>query len=211
MPLFGGPWQVTLGPLQTAAGEVRLRPVRARDAATWSRLRLKNRELLEPWEPTGDVDWERRHAPSAWPGMCSSMRSQARSGTLLPMVVLVGGDYAGQLTVGNIMRGQLMNAWVGYWVDSSFTGHGVASTAVALAADHAYRKLGLHRLEATVRPENVASRAVLARVGFREEGLLQRYLHVDGAWRDHLLVGMTTEEVSDSVVARVVRSGRAWY
>ena len=53
----------------------------------------------------------------------------------------------------------------------------------------------LHRIEATVRPENAASRAVLAKVGFREEGLLKRYLEVDGAWRDHLLVALTVEEL----------------
>ena len=62
---------------------------------------------------------------------------------------------------------------------------------------------------ATVRPENAASRAVLAKVGFREEGLLQRYLDVDGAWRDHLLVGMTVEEVEGSVAGRLVHRGLA--
>jgi ribosomal-protein-alanine N-acetyltransferase len=67
----------------------------------------------------------------------------------------------------------------------------------------------LHRVEATVRPENAASRAVLAKVGFREEGLLRRYLDVDGAWRDHLLVGLTIEEVNGSVTSTLVRGGRA--
>ena len=67
----------------------------------------------------------------------------------------------------------------------------------------------LHRVEATVRPENAASRAVLAKAGFREEGLLRRYLDVDGAWRDHLLVALTAEEVSGSVAASLVRLGRA--
>ena len=36
---------------------------------------------------------------------------------------------------------------------------------------------------------------MLAKVGFREEGLLRRYLDVDGAWRDHLLVAITVEEL----------------
>lgn len=67
----------------------------------------------------------------------------------------------------------------------------------------------LHRVEATVRPENSASRAVLAKAGFREEGLLKRYLDVDGAWRDHLLVGLTIEEVNGSVTSALVRAGRA--
>jgi ribosomal-protein-alanine N-acetyltransferase len=64
-------------------------------------------------------------------------------------------------------------------------------------------------VEATVRPENAASRAVLAKVGFREEGLLRRYLQVDGGWRDHLLVGLTVEEVYGSVTAALVRDGHA--
>ena len=69
--------------------------------------------------------------------------------------------------------------------------------------------LMLHRVEATVRPENAASRAVLAKAGFREEGLLKRYLEVDGAWRDHLLVALTVEELNGSVAATLVRAGRA--
>ena len=60
-----------------------------------------------------------------------------------------------------------------------------------------------------MRPENAASRAVLSKVGFREEGLLKRYLDVDGAWRDHLLVAMTIEEIQGSVAARLVQRGLA--
>jgi ribosomal-protein-alanine N-acetyltransferase len=50
---------------------------------------------------------------------------------------------------------------------------------------------------------------VLAKVGFREEGLLRRYLQVDGDWRDHLLVGLTAEEVYASVTSALVRDGHA--
>jgi [ribosomal protein S5]-alanine N-acetyltransferase len=50
---------------------------------------------------------------------------------------------------------------------------------------------------------------VLAKVGFREEGLLKRYLEVDGAWRDHLLVAITVEEMNGSAAAALVRSGQA--
>lgn len=85
----------------------------------------------------------------------------------------------------------------------------MATGAVALGLDHCFGPVRLHRVEATVRPENVASRAVLAKVGFRQEGLLQRYLDVDGAWRDHLLVAMTMEEVAGSVTSALIQSGRA--
>ena len=52
---------------------------------------------------------------------------------------------------------------------------------------------------------------MLGKVGFREEGLLKRYLDVDGAWRDHLLVAMTVEETGGSVVSRLVQRGLAQY
>ncbi|MCA1836282.1 MAG: GNAT family N-acetyltransferase, partial [Actinobacteria bacterium] len=88
-------------------------------------------------------------------------------------------------------------------------GGGVATAAVALAVDHAFGPVGLHRVEATVRPENVASLRVLAKLGFRDEGLLQRYLEVDGAWRDHRLLAVTRDEVGEGLVPRLLRSGHA--
>ena len=111
--------------------------------------------------------------------------------------------------VGNVTHGALRSAWIGYWVSSAVTGGGVATGALALGLDHCFGPVTLHRVEATVRPENAASRAVLAKVGFREEGLLKRYLDVDGAWRDHLLVAMTIEEIEGSVAARLVQRGKA--
>ena len=131
---------------------------------------------------------------------------------MLPYVIEVDGVFRGQLTIGNVTRGSLCSAWIGYWVSSEVTGGGVATGALALGLDHCFGPVGLHRVEATVRPENVASRRVLAKAGFREEGLLKRYLNVDGDWRDHLLVALTIEDVDGSVVSALVRRGLArWH
>jgi ribosomal-protein-alanine N-acetyltransferase len=202
-------WPESVGPLRVPAGVVRLRPVRLRDAAQWSRIRLADRAHLEPWEPATGVDWEVRHSVTSWPAVCSGLRSEARKGRMLPYVIEVDGQFAGQLTIGNVTHGALCSAWIGYWVASDFTGRGVATGALALGLDHCFGPVMLHRAEATVRPENVASRAVLAKVGFREEGLLRRYLEVDGAWRDHLLVAITVEEIHGSATSALVRDGHA--
>lgn len=127
----------------------------------------------------------------------------------MPMVIELDGRYSGQITLGNIVRGALRSAWIGYWVSSDVNGQGVATAALALVLDHAFGPVGLHRVEATVRPENEASRAVLRNAGFREEGLLRRYLDVDGQWRDHMLVGMTIEDVPGTVSDLLIRTGRA--
>lgn len=198
-----------MGPLRVGGGVVRLRPARMRDGAQWSRIRLAERDNLEPWEPSADLDWAQRHSVSAWPAMHSGLRAEARKGRMLPYVIELDGRFQGQLTIGNVAHGALRSAWIGYWVSSEVTGAGVATGALALGLDHCFGPVGLHRVEATVRPENIASRRVLAKVGFREEGLLRRYLNVDGAWRDHLLVAMTVEEMDGSVAAALVRRGLA--
>ena len=202
-------WPDPLGPLRVPAGVVTLRPVRLRDAAVWSRIRLADRDHLEPWEPVSGADWTVRHAVSSWPAVCSGLRAEARRGRMLPYVIELDGQFAGQLTIGNVTHGALRSAWIGYWVSSEHTGGGVATGAVALGLDHCFGPVMLHRVEATVRPENAASRAVLAKNGFREEGLLRRYLEVDRGWRDHLLVAITVEEVYGSVASTLVRAGRA--
>ena len=174
--------------------------MRLRDAAQWSRIRLADRAHLEPWEPSTEGDWTARHAVSSWPAVCSGLRAEARKGRMLPYVIELDGQFCGQLTIGNVTHGALRSAWIGYWVPSSVTGGGVATGALALGLDHCFGPVMLHRVEATVRPENAASRAVLAKVGFREEGLLQRYLEVDGGVARSLLVahdGRRGERVGD--------------
>jgi ribosomal-protein-alanine N-acetyltransferase len=202
-------WPQSVGPLRVRAGLVRLRPVRLRDAAVWSRIRLADQAHLEPWEPVAEVNWELRHAVSSWPSICSGLRGEARKGRMLPYAIELDGEFCGQLTIGNVTHGALRSAWIGYWVAKEHNGGGVATAALALGVDHGFGPVGLHRIEATVRPENAPSRAVLAKARFREEGLLKRYLEVDGGWRDHLLVAITIEELSGSATSTLVRMGRA--
>lgn len=202
-------WPARPGPLRVRAGEVQLRPVRLRDGGAWSTAKTRDEEQLRPWEPTGIGSWAARHHTTSWPGVCTSLRGSARRGALLPFVIELDGRFAGQLTIGNVVRGALRSAWIGYWVATPVTGGGVATAAVALGVDHCFGPAGLHRVEATVRPENGPSRAVLARTGFREEGLLRRYLEVDGQWRDHLLVAVTADELSSTCAAALVATGRA--
>ncbi|AWH96065.1 GNAT family N-acetyltransferase [Dietzia psychralcaliphila] len=202
-------WPIEAGPLRVRAGVVTLRPVQRRDGRDWSALRLGERDHLEPWEPTVDGQWRDNNTARAWPPIHSQLRRYARAGASLPAAIEVDGRFCGQLTVGGIVRGALHSGWIGYWVGRPFGGGGVATAALALGLDHALGPGALHRIDATVRPENTASRVVLERCGFREEGLLQRYLHVDGAWRDHLLVARTRDEHGRGAAAALVASGFA--
>ncbi len=202
-------WPAVLGPLVVPAGVVALRPPKLRDGSVWSMCRLRDRNYLQRWEPTSMGTWESRNAKLAWPAQWSALRSIARRGEGLPFVITVDGAFAGQLTVGNVVRGALRSAWIGYWVTEQRAGGGVATAAVALAVDHCFGPVGLHRLEATVRPENEPSVRVLEKSGFRREGLFERYLDVAGAWRDHYVYGTTIEDHPEGLVSELVRTGRA--
>jgi ribosomal-protein-alanine N-acetyltransferase len=202
-------WPAVLGGLRVPAGEVGLRPVRLRDAGVWSRLRLRDVHHLEPWEPVAPGSWTERNAMLSWPAQYTALRSMARRGQALPFAITLDGELCGQFTVGNVVRGALLSAWVGYWVASHAIGGGVATAATALGVDHCFGAVGLHRVEATVRPENVASRRVLTKLGFREEGLHERYLLVGDVWRDHLVYALTEEDAPDGLVCRLIRAGLA--
>jgi [ribosomal protein S5]-alanine N-acetyltransferase len=202
-------WPARLGPLRVAAGSVALRKPKLSDAGAWSRTRMHDRPHLENWEPTVPGTWEERNGTLSWPAQWSTLRSLARRGMSLPFVITVDGQFAGQVTVGNVVRGSLCSAWIGYWVASRYTSGGVATAGVAMVVDHCFAVAGLHRLEATVRPENRASLRVLEKLGFRQEGVFLRYLDVAGAWRDHLCFALTTEDIPNGLVARLLASGGA--
>jgi len=186
-----------------------IRPIRLRDAGDWSRIRLRDQAHLEKWEPTSPGPWSDRNGFWSWPPQWMALRSLARRGQCLPFTIVVDGEFAGQITIGNVIRASLRSAWVGYWVSSAVVGGGVATAAVALTVDHAFGAAGLHRVEATVRPENAASVRVLTKAGFRQEGLFRRYLDVAGDWRDHLCFAVTAEETDQGLVNRLAAAGRA--
>lgn len=192
---MGAGWPVTL-----RHDDVGLRPLRQRDARAWRTLRSANREWLLPWEATPpDPD-----APGLRFGqLVRTLSSEARAGRALPFAITVEDRMVGQLSVAGIGWGSLRSGHVGYWVTREVAGRGVAPTAVALVTDHCLLAMGLHRLEINVRPENAASLRVVEKLGYRDEGLRERYLHIDGAWRDHRTFALTAEEIRpEGLVAR---------
>jgi ribosomal-protein-alanine N-acetyltransferase len=134
--------------------------------------------------------------------MTRRLRADGRAGRALPFVITYDGDFAGQLNVAGIVRGSMDSAHIGYWIDQKFAGRGLMPTSVALAVDHCLGPVGLHRVEVNIRPENAASRRVVEKLGFREEGIRERYLHISGDWRDHLTYAFTREDLPNGLLYR---------
>ncbi|WJZ00806.1 ribosomal-protein-S5-alanine N-acetyltransferase [Corynebacterium hansenii] len=173
--------------LITRAGVVRLRPLRRSDLDEWRAARLADEAVLRAVEPTGDDDWVKASSSKAYRKMVRGARAAASDGHAATAAIELDGRFAGQMTLGAIRPFPVATCWAGYWVASEHWGGGVATAALALACDHA-TALGMHRIEATVLADNAASRKVLGRCGFREVGVVREAFHIDGAWRDHLLL-----------------------
>ena len=186
-------------PVVLEHADVRLRPLRRRDGRAWKRLRSENHAWLSPWEATSPVP---DLPPRSFGQMVRELRRQAAAGRSLPFAIDYEGRLAGQITVSGVMWGSLRSAQVGYWVDGALAGRGIAPTALALVTDHCLREVGLHRVEVNIRPENAASLRVVDKLGFRDEGVRRRYLHIDGAWRDHRSFALTVEDVGPGVLER---------
>lgn len=189
-------------PVDLTDGAVGLRALRLRDGAAWQEVRARNRRWLTPWEATPPAIDGVPARPVSFTQLVRRYRRQATEGLSIPWIITYEGRLAGQLTMSNIVWGSARSASAGYWVDERVAGRGVMPTALALAVDHCFDQVRLHRIEVDIRPENTASLRVVEKLGFREEGLRRRFLYIDHGWRDHRSFALTVEDVPGGLLRR---------
>lgn len=186
-------------------GDLTLRPLEYGDEERWHGVRARNAAWLRRWEATTPPGGDPR--PASFRELVRRLHKAAKQGTSMPFVVEFRGRLVGQVTVSNIVRGSAQYASIGYWIDQDVAGRGLMPRSVALAIDHCFGPVGLHRVEICIRPENTNSLRVVEKLGLREVGFVPRFLHIDGEWRDHRVYAVTTEEVVTSMLARVRTDG----
>jgi ribosomal-protein-alanine N-acetyltransferase len=111
------------------------------------------------------------------------------------LICLIGNDaIAGVCHVNEIVRGWFQSGYLGYYAFEPFAAKGYMTEGLRLLVRHAFTRMGLHRLEANVQPENTASIALVKAVGLRREGFSPNYLKIGGQWRDHERWAITLED-----------------
>jgi [ribosomal protein S5]-alanine N-acetyltransferase len=166
---------------EIAAPRLRLRLVAAPDLA----------DLLEV---NGDPEvtrflpyatWQSMDDATAW---LARMEALAAAGTGQQLVLVRQADakVIGTLLLFKYDEGSA-RAELGYALGRAHWGAGWMREAVQAACSHAFSALRLRRLEAEVNPANVASNALLRRVGFTLEGTLrQRWVAKGVAYDTHV-------------------------
>lgn len=115
----------------------------------------------------------------------------------LHLLICREGDPVGMVGMTDIDR-SWGNAEIGYYVDPVESGQGYATEAVGILVPYAFDHLRLHKLEALVLDSNTASRRVLEKNGFEEEGHLRDHAFIDGTIQDVYILGLAKSAYSES-------------
>lgn len=190
-------------PSSLGTGRIGIRLIHRRDARVIDRLLRANRDWLEQWEATHPGGAYVQPGSVSYGPVIRRLRAQFKAGLGVPFVITYDGEVVGQLSASDISRGALQSCSIGYWIASEYAGRGITPTAVALAIDYLFATAGLHRVEICIRPENRASLRIVEKLRIRYEGRRDRYVHINGAWRDHDCFAVTREEVRGSMLERL--------
>ncbi len=180
-------------PAELSGEQVFLRAPQISDYESWSELRRQSREHLTRWEP----DWtEQDLSRKAYRLRLRFLNRVHYHGLGLSYFVFDRAEnlLVGGVTLSNVARQSMQSATIGYWIGAPFLKRGFGYQSICLVRDHAFSALGLNRVEAACQPGNAASRALLKKAGFTEEGLARDYLYINGGWRDHVRHGASARD-----------------
>ena len=157
-----------------------------RDFREWAKLRHESKAFLSPWEPI----WAPDHLSRAsFTNRVYWSQRAVKNGNAVPLFVFhkEAGQLVGAITLDNIHRGPSQVGTIGYWVGQQYARQGFMSEAIIAMVAHAFGALDLSRVESACLPDNLASRGVLEKAGFKYEGVAQSYIQINGRWRNHVL------------------------
>ena len=196
-------WLLPGGGLRLEGNGIRLRPARMSDYAAWAALRGQSKAYLQPWEPAWPDDDLTR---GSFKRRLSAYAYDLDRHLSYPLLIFRESDFAlvGGITLGQVRRGVIQSATVGYWIGQPFAGNGYATAAVEAVVSFAFDRLGLHRVEAACVPENRASQRVLTKQKFEFEGCASSYLRINGVWRDHMLFARVSPYSEPHPALRIV-------
>ena len=166
-----------------------LRPPKRRDALKWQKLRMSSKSFLVPWEPSWNASSCTRRAYLRYFKNSNYLANMDRAYSFLIFKIddkkLLGG-----INISNVRRGVSQSASLGYWIGEKHSRNGYMKEALKVLIPSLFVDLRLNRIEAATLPENIASKNLLKKIGFKKEGVLRKYLKINGTWRDHILYGL---------------------
>ena len=170
--------------LTIEGSNIKIQALTPGDAEEVLEYHLRNREFLRIFEPARDesfytLDSQKRTLVESY--------KQFLNGNGVNFGIFKNDKLIGKIRISNIVMGVFKNAFIGYSMDEKEQGKGYMKEAVKLVVAYAFEELELHRIEATTLIDNEKSQRVLRNCGFKELGISEKYLYINGEWRDHMV------------------------
>ena len=154
------------------------------DSAEVLEFHLRNREFLRCFEPSRDESF---YTLDSQKRILIESYKQFLNGDGINFGIYKKNNLIGKIRISNIVMGVFKNAFIGYSMDEKEQGKGYMKEAVRIVIAYAFEELELHRIEASTLIDNEKSQSVLRRCGFEELGISEKYLYINGEWRDHMV------------------------
>ena len=148
--------------------------------------RGRNDPAVRPWLPRS-----RPHAVTETREDVEGYMSDDSDG--LGLLACVDGDPVGLLSMF-MFEADSGRAFIGAWFVPEAQGKGYGTDAVGRLVEYGFDERRLHRICATARADNDASRATLEKLGFVQEGRHREHYYVEGEYVDQITYGLLESE-----------------
>lgn len=142
----------------------------------------KNKKHLEPFEPTKDSNF---YTIENQVKLLNKSYREFLNGITIELGIFKEEKLIGKIKLSRILHGSFKNGILGYSIDEEEQGRGYMKESVNLFLKYAFDECDLHRIEASALVDNEKSRGVLIGCGFKLLGINEKYLMINGRWRDH--------------------------
>lgn len=163
---------------------IRLLPPSPEDRDDLLAFEVRNRSFFEANINARPVEY---YMPGGVDAAIASATEDARLDRAYQYLIRdANGALVGRVNLTRVRRAHFHSAELGYRIGEAETGKGYARAAVRQVVATAFSALGLVRIEATSRPENVGSTRILLGAGFVQYGRSSQSFELGGVWYDLL-------------------------
>jgi len=155
----------------------------------------KNKEFFIPWEPDrADHFYTQKNQKLLMEKSCANF-SDERDYKFFISAKNDPDTIIGDFEFINIMKGPFRSCFLAYKIGQDYLRKGFMSEALKMGVKFLFEEKKMHRIEANVVPWNIASSALVEKLGFKSEGKSEKYLRVNGKWEDHVRFALLNPEV----------------
>lgn len=169
--------------------QIRLRILNSADSGDLFDVVRANLEDLMEWLPWATDEYS---AESASEFISSNLKSYSEGGAFAAGVT-IGDRIGGMVGFHNLDRTH-SSVDLGYWLAAEARGRGVMTSCCKAMVDYAFDELGVNRVQVNCNVENVKSRGIPERLGFKHEGTLREVERLHGRFCDWAIYGMLADE-----------------